>query len=42
MQHLWSAATWELRVNEEAFDDSMIGVPVTILSFDVPEKRKTS
>ena len=42
MQHLWSAATWEVRVNEESSDESTIGVPVTILSLDIPEKRKVS
>lgn len=42
MQHLWSAATWELQVNEKSSDESTIGVPVTILSLDIPEKRKTS
>ena len=42
MQHLWSAATWELQVNEAAHDESTIGVPVTILTLDIPEKRKTS
>ena len=40
MQHLWSAATWELHVNEESSEESTIGVPVTILSLDIPEKRK--
>lgn len=42
MQHLWSAATWELHVNEELIDESTIGVPVTILSLDVSEKRKVA
>lgn len=42
MQHLWSAATWELHVNEESSEESTIGVPVTILSLDIPEKRKLS
>ena len=42
MQHLWSAATWELQVNDESHDESTIGLPVTILSLDIPEKRKTS
>lgn len=40
MQHLWSAATWEVHVNEESSDESTIGLPVTILSLDVVEKRK--
>ena len=40
MQHLWSAATWEVRVNEESSDDSTIGLPVTILSLDIVGKRK--
>ena len=38
MQHLWSAATWELQVNADAVDDSMIAVPVTILSLDIREE----
>lgn len=42
MQHLWSAATWELHVNEGSSDESTIGVPVTILSLDIPRKRKAS
>ncbi len=42
MQHLWSTATWELQVNEDSYDESTIGLPVTILSLDIPEKRKTS
>ena len=42
MQHLWSAATSELQVNEESHDESTIGVPVTILSLGILEKRKTS
>ena len=42
MQHLWSAASWELHIDEESHDDSTIGVPVTILTLNIPEKRKTS
>ncbi len=42
MQHLWSAATWELQINEESQDESTIGLPVTILSLDIQGKRKTS
>lgn len=42
MQHLWSAATWELRVNEESIDESTIGVPATILSLDVSKNRKVA
>lgn len=35
MQHLWSAATWELQVNADAIDESMIAVPATILALDI-------
>ena len=30
MQHLWSAATWELQVNADAIDESTMAVPVKI------------
>ena len=40
MQHLWSAATWELQVDEDASDESMIRVPVTILSLDSSQRRR--
>ena len=42
MQHLWSTATWELQEDELSQDESTIGLPVTILSLDIPGKRKTS
>ena len=42
MQHLWSTATWELGINDESHDESTIGLPVTILSLEIPGKRKTS
>jgi len=35
MQHLWSAATWDLQLNADAIDESMIVVPVTILTLDI-------
>lgn len=35
MQHLWSAATWDLQLNDDAIDESMIAVPVTILTLDI-------
>ena len=37
MQHLWSAATWELQENEDSSEESTIGVPVTIVPLDILE-----
>ena len=42
MRHLWSAATWELQVDDDSHEESMIQIPVSILNLDIEEKYLVS